>query len=64
MLRRLNFLNCGCTQPMCNEPENWVGLTLGNCNKIAIKVSIRLQPQLGNSRLGVDLQSGNLELEC
>lgn len=48
---------------VCNEPENWVGLTLGNCDEIAIKVSIRLHLQLGYSRLGVDFRSVNLELE-
>lgn len=48
---------------MCNEPENCVGLTLDNCGEIAIKVSIRLQLELGYSRLGVDLRSVNLELE-
>lgn len=45
----------GSTEPVCNEPENCVGLALDNCDEIAIKVSIRLHLQLGYSCLGVDL---------
>lgn len=52
-----------CTRPVCNEPESWVGLTLDNCNEIAIKVSITPQIQLGCRCLGVDLRSVNLDLE-
>lgn len=46
----LYFLNSGCPRPVCNEPENCLGLTPDNCNEIAISVSIRLQLQSGYSR--------------
>lgn len=45
----LYFLNSGCPRPVCNEPENCLGLTPDNCNEIAISVSIRLQLQSGYS---------------
>lgn len=53
----------GCAKPVCNELESGVGLALDNCDEIVIKVSLRVQLHLVYSRLAVDLQSVNLELE-